>query len=136
MKFYNYYIDEINENDISDFFNSKYFLKLSSRTKLLLFSLLKSVFTFALKENLINENIFVNIAPIKKDYSIIKIWNENDLKSYIPKLKKFKYYDIVLLALETGMRKGKILALTWDCINFFKKNNISRKKRGKNHKFF
>lgn len=135
-KFYNYYIDEINENDISDFFNSKYFLKLSSRTKLLLFSLLKSVFTFALKQKLINENIFVNIAPIKKDYSIIKIWNENDLQSYIPKLKKFKYYDIVLLALETGMRKGEILALTWDCINFFKKTILVEKNVARTTNFF
>lgn len=73
------------------------------------------------KNNFISKNIFDNIPMLPQKSTIKNIWNESDLKKYLPVLKNFKYFDVVYLALETGLRRGELLALTWDCINFDRK---------------
>ena len=111
----------IQPEHINEFIRSEYFSRLAPQTKVLLLSFFKSIFTFAVKKNIIKNNIFLQTSSIKNTFRIRKIWNETELRNYMPILKKFKYFDIVLLALETGMRKGEILGLTWDCINFEKR---------------
>lgn len=36
---------------------------------------------------------------------------------YLPMLAKFKYFDIIMIILETGLRRGEVCALTWDCVD-------------------
>lgn len=136
FKFSNSYVDLITQEHINNFIHSNYFLNLAPQTKNLLFFLFKSIFTFAVKQNIIKNNVFDNIPSIKKDHTIRKIWNETELKNYLPILKHFQYFDIVLLALETGMRKGEILGLTWECINFKKGTLLIEKTIVKTKNYF
>ena len=67
-----------------------------------------------------------------------KIWSESDIQKYLPILKKFKYYDIVYLTLETGLRRCEVIALTWDCVDL-KRGTITIDKSYvavKGHTFF
>ena len=116
----NYIISKITTKDIIEFIYDSYFMSLSYNYKKSLLFLLKSIFIYATKQDLIKKDIFNKIPTIRKNVSVRNIWGENELKKYLPKLKNFRYFDVVYLALETGMRRGELLALTWDCIDFEK----------------
>ena len=113
-------MNKITSTDILNFISEKTAICKSNYKRYLIFHL-KSIFAFAEKNNFISKNIFDNIPMIPQKSTIKNIWNEADLKKYLPILKNFKYFDIVYLALETGLRRGELLALTWDCINFDRK---------------
>lgn len=120
----NYLINSITIENIYSFMYSKYVNQLSNCYKKSMLFILKSIFIFAEKHKLISNNICQDIEFTKvKNTSIRNIWSESELKQYLPILKNFKYFDIVFLALETGLRRGELLALTWDCVNF-KKNTL------------
>ena len=112
-------ITKIKSNDIYDFINTKINLR-KNIYKRKIVEFLKYVFTYAKKTNLVSNNIFDDIQ-LPKIVTVNKnIWSEHEINNYLPLLKKFKYYDIVYLVLETGLRRGEVCALTWDCVDFFK----------------
>ncbi len=121
-------INQITNKDIIDFIYDDFFISLSYNYKKHLLSILKSIFSFALKNNLVKENITENMPKfIKSTSKVSQIWSEAEVKKYLPILKNFKYFDIVCLALETGLRRGELLALTWDCVNFEKETILVNK---------
>ena len=110
-------IKQIKTNDIYDLINSKISLKKNiSRRKTVEF--LKYIFTYAKKNNLVSYNVFDEIKLPKIIHTTRNIWSEQEINKYLPLLKKFKYYDMMYLVLETGLRKGEVCALTWDCVDF------------------
>lgn len=112
-------IKKIKSNDIYEFINSKVNLhKNIFKRKIVEF--VKCIFTYAKKTKLITNNIFDDIKLPKITSNTQNIWSEKEIKKYLPILKKFKHYDILYLVLETGLRKGEISALTWDCVDFEK----------------
>ncbi len=67
---------------------------------------------------MVSYNVFDEIKLPKIIYSTRNIWSEQEINKYLPILRNFKYYDMMYLVLETGLRKGEICALTWDCVDF------------------
>lgn len=78
---------------------------------------LKSIFNFAKKNKYIDNDIFseIMLPPIYTKNKLI--WSKKDLEEYIPILEKFKYFDVIMLMLETGLRRSELCALTWDCVD-------------------
>jgi integrase len=72
--------------------------------------------------------ITVNVAKIitlpetlevfDPDKEIVKVFSEAELQVLDSHLPNTQYYEICALALRTGMRRGELLALTWDCIDW------------------
>ncbi len=121
FEYSNYLINSITIDNIYNFMYSRYVNSLSNCYKKSILFILKSIFLFAEKHTFISNNICQEIEFMKiKNTSVRNIWSEAELKQYLPILKNFKYFDIVFLALETGLRRGELLALTWDCVNFEK----------------
>lgn len=110
-------IKTIKTNEIYKFLNNHTKLY-SNGYKRKIIEIFKYVFSYAKKNKMINNNIFDDIPFPKFVPTIKNIWSESDIRKYLPILKNFKYFDIVYLALETGLRRGEIVGLTWDCINF------------------
>ncbi len=115
----NNYITKISVDDINEFINLKTSM-FQGIFKRRIVEFLKYIFTYAKKNKLTEHNIFDEISlpyakPMPKN-----IWSETDIKNYLPILKNFKYYDMVFLVLETGLRRGEVCALTWDCVDFDK----------------
>ena len=110
-------IKNIKPQDIQNFI--EYEIKMySSSYKRKILEIFRCVFKFAKSNKFISNNIFddISLPPLKR--KIINLWTEEDIKKYLPILKKFKYYDLVYFVIETGLRRGEVAALTWDCVDF------------------
>lgn len=91
---------------------------------------LKRIFKFAINQGYTDYNPCINIIYPKirrqKDMSL-EYWEKNELKDFLVSAKKElteMWYLFFKIATYTGLRKGEILALTWDDIDF-KKNTLT-----------
>lgn len=97
---------------------------LSDRTIKMQHQILSSMFSTALRWQLINFSPCANVRPPKQKTAIIKpvvkFFDEKEAEIFIGIMEKekMKYRAAVYLALFGGMRRGEILALTWDDIDF------------------
>ncbi|MCD8501373.1 MAG: site-specific integrase [Bacillaceae bacterium] len=53
--------------------------------------------------------------PQKKE---MKTWNEEEVRQFLDVAESSRYYIVYLLAVTTGMRRGEILGLRWQDIDF------------------
>ncbi len=84
--------------------------------------LLRQAFDMAVNNNLVRINPVTNIKiPKKKDTSNlheVSVLSVEEQQAYIYATHNTKYRVLLLMALFTGMRRGELLALTWDNVNF------------------
>lgn len=79
----------------------------------------------AMKEDLIQRNPadFVDlpepeIAKFDEDEGLIKVFTDKEVTALEEAAKTTPYYDLIFTALRTGMRRGELLALSWDAVDF------------------
>lgn len=90
--------------------------------------LLRQFFEYTEREGYILKNPCSNVALPKNNKSTETIinerktkfqyFNENEIEELLKIFKDTRYYNIILFALGTGMRKGEILGLQWSDIDF------------------
>jgi integrase len=106
------------QNLIDDLATEHNFAKKSCR---LVTTIIKDVFRRAITEGLVKVNPVQEIDLPKASKSEMVIWDQGDIELFLSlrnERNRGKYYIAVLMALFTGMRKGEILGLTWDKIDF------------------
>lgn len=82
----------------------------------------------AVYEEIITENPVTNAKRYSRKRKKITIYSEDELKRFLCIAKKDNWYLEILLALFLGLRKGEILALKFEDINF-QKRTISIKRQ-------
>src|SRR5699024_4584917 len=95
--------------------------RLSAATIKKLHSIISSSLKYAETHNLISKNpsAIVKTPPVRsKD---IEVWEEKDMIAFLDFTKNEPDYIMYHLALYTGMRKGEILGLRWQDIDFEQK---------------
>lgn len=85
------------------------------------YNILNSIFKLALKNEMIKKNPMDKVDKPSVTYKPGEVYNSQELKELYGLLSKEDNKQMVLMikmALKTGMRKGELLALRWDDINF------------------
>lgn len=121
-------LKDIKTGVLTDFFNT-YTInekKLTSATAKKLYTILQSIFTFAVHQNYITDNPARNVILPQKGISEEekrKYLNEDELPKFLQlfKMENSDFDRIILMLLHTGMRSGELLGLMWSDINFEKK---------------
>lgn len=83
-------------------------------------ALLSDMFKRAIENELMVKNIAIGINPIieNKEKEEKRILSDEEIKILLDSSKSGQMYAFYVIALETGMRMGEILGLTWDCVDF------------------
>lgn len=127
--FKDFYINNINTQDIRNWaeemqekgFKTDYLNKI--------YSLLRNIFEFALikydlKYNPVNIGRFKQKKEIKKDEEKIRYITKEEFDKFIEVVDDPLWHSFFITLYYTGARKGELLALTWNDIDF-NKNEIS-----------
>jgi len=99
-------INELNNSD------------LSSATVLDYYRTLNTAFNTAIKWQMINTNPCRGITPPKKDSKKMSVLNNEEARLLIQGTKDHAIHIVIFLALTCGLRRGEILGLQWEDIDF------------------
>ena len=83
-------------------------------------ALLVDLLNRAVETDLLVKNVAVGINPYidNEEKEEKRILSDKEVKIILEASKGGQLYPFFVLALETGMRMGEILGLTWDCVDF------------------
>ncbi len=91
---------------------------LSARTVRYHHALIHIALQTAIKWGLINRNVADAVDPPRFNRSTMQTWSENEINCFLVAAKKSHYYPLFYTALFTGMRRGELLALRWQDVDF------------------
>lgn len=119
-------LNKLTTQSLQMFYNSKFKGEekeepLSARTVHYLHTIINGAMKQAQKEHLIKENVNVNVELPKKERQEMKVMKVEDMRKLLEVAKDGEYYVLIMLELQTGLRKGEILGLQWDDIDLEKK---------------
>ncbi|QAS52843.1 tyrosine-type recombinase/integrase [Halobacillus litoralis] len=95
---------------------------------------LHNAYNTAIKWEYVAKNPCLGATPPAPEKRMMQTWDEVDIETFLEENKEHRLYTFYLLSLSTGMRKGELLGLTWNNIDFT--NNMLavtqaiRKKKG------
>ena len=72
----------------------------------------------AVKDGLIKKNPILGVKLPPPEPKEMKVLSKEEIQRFLVQAKEEGMYELFLLELTTGMRRGEILALTWDDLNF------------------
>lgn len=111
-------LSKITSMDIDAFYNQKIDENFSTSYIRKMHQMLNQAFNQAVKWKLISNNPVIDSDPPSVKKEEMKIWSFDEINAFLNVCKKERYYLLFLLALYTGMRKGELLGLKWDDIDF------------------
>jgi len=124
-------LEDINTRMIQDLLNEKIVngrIKgdgeggLSVRTVKYIHQTINKALDQAVKEKLLTDNVCKAVElPKKQEEKKLHTWTIKQVNKFLKVAKDYKYYPLLFLALNTGMRRGELLGLQWKDIDMDKK---------------
>ena len=121
-------INDLKTLKVQEFYNKLSKDNISPNTIKKVHKLLRQFFSYAEREGYIIKNPCINVVLPKNKKEIENIiterktkfqyFNEDEIKQLLELFKNTRYENIIKFALGTGMRKGEILGLQWQDIDF------------------
>ncbi|GIN38426.1 site-specific integrase [Heyndrickxia oleronia] len=118
-------------------FAGELLVSLNENTAFKVYSIVNLIMNHAVNLELINKNPFKNLSLVREQKRKVTTWSFEELEHYLKITKKYNafYYRVFATAAYTGLRKGELLALTKDDIDFDQKfikvtKSISETKKG------
>ncbi|ESU32672.1 hypothetical protein G3A_10030 [Bacillus sp. 17376] len=81
-------------------------------------ALLKMIFEYALYHKHIVTNPTIKIVKKEERKTVNSVWSEEEVKSFLEVARTYSYYPAFLIAISCGCRRGEILGMSWDAIDF------------------
>jgi integrase len=91
---------------------------LSALTVRYLHTVLHKALQTAIKRGLIARNVADAVDVPRAQRCDMQTWDEYEINRFLEAAKSSPYYELFYLALFTGMRRGELLALRWQDIDF------------------
>ena len=76
----------------------------------------------AVKWQFLIRNVAEAVTPPKTKKAEMQVWDNEQVKTFLNAAKRSVYYPIYLTATYTGMRRGEVLGLRWQDIDFENKS--------------
>ena len=113
---------DINTMIISHFIKQKQSEGLSSKTINNILTSIGTVFNWAIENGYIMFNPVQRVKKLKVEHQEMSFLTKDEIEAVLDFAQKNypDFYPLLLTAIYSGMRRGEILALTWDCVNFKK----------------
>ena len=122
-------LNKLAQNDLQQFYGrikkggrkrltEKYGEGLSDRTVRMCHATCRSALEKAVQEGLIRVNPAVGCKIPPKKAREMQVLTREELQRFLIQAKAEGYYELFLLDLATGLRRGELMALQWDDLNF------------------
>lgn len=107
-------VHEFYQEKMKEGYSSSYIQRMHEMVRLIL--------RVAYKWEILHKDIASLLEPPRLKKKEMKVWTVDQVNTFLKFTKNItRYYPVFFLAAYTGMRKGEILGLTWDDINFEEK---------------
>lgn len=113
---------EITPIIINRFIENKLKEGLSNKSVNHILTTMGTAFNWAINNNYMMYNPVSRVKKLKVDNVEMEFLSEEEIKRVldIAKQEYPDFYPLLITAIYSGMRRGEILGLTWDCVNFTK----------------
>lgn len=114
-------LSDINTADIDAFYNQKINAGFSTSYIRQMHQLLNQSFSQAVKWGKLLSNPVAAADPPSVKYAGVSIWSIDEVHRFLKTCVGEHHYITFLLAIYTGMRRGEVIGLKWEDINFEEK---------------
>ncbi len=113
-----YQLQKLTAQHVQKFYTQKEDEGLASTTIHYYHSVLHNALNMAVKWGLISKNVCNLVTPPRKERYEIKPLTEEQAQTFLTVIRGHKWEALYTLALATGMRRGELIGLKWQDINF------------------
>ncbi len=113
-----YQLQKLTAQHVQKFYTQKEDEGLASTTIHYYHSVLHNALNAAVKWGLIPKNVCDRVTPPRKERFDIKPLTEEQAQVFLTAVQGHKWEALFVLALATGMRRGELIGLKWQDINF------------------
>lgn len=111
-------IDKLTTNQLQKYYNKKIDEGYNAKTVKHMHVLINSALEKGMQLKFINENVGRLVVMPKKKIYEAKVLSAVEVNKIVKEAKEEELYPIIVLTIYTGMRKGEVMALKWENVDF------------------
>ncbi len=78
----------------------------------------KTILNYAVSRDYLSKNPLSNVKTLKEPRKADTFWEATEVKQFLNGISDHYSYALFVTALNTGLRRGELISLQWDMINF------------------